>query len=581
MKKGLWIIVFFALMSLALSALDQQESSEAQKAQVIASQAEIFLEASQHSIVIDAVPRGTIVTLFQSGNKNKKWLYISYFSEKRSSRVTGFIDSNRVEIIKESPEKPQESSEEKESPPAELERQEPISEHVAKDEKATSSDKNTQKMESESEEHRNLLQKLEDEKQEKQKQEADLEAGVQQEQEAEEQVASQAKVNAHQEKPQTTTEPLEQEKINPQKAVEADTAEAKENKDTAQNPEDNNGKETETEAEHKEASAELEPPVEETQDTVEEELPKVLTKVAVKVPRANIRLMPSTKSAIISQVPSGVELKHLAKTGNWHRVNLAPDREGFVLSGYIHNSIVTEIFETFVPPSPEPEEIPEKEPDIVEEETKPEPAPVKKVLHQQKQRIGEYFWVGGGAGYTMPSDSNFEKGMNFCGTFGIGVMKYLAVELRVPYFQSDVIGTVGGLSSGRLSNLSLMLSLQARYPIKNRFVPYLVAGGDYHLNTFSLNQEITDSWSNRGFNIEESVNHTFGFHLGAGLDFFLFQNIAINLDARYYTANLKGQRTLANRISQEMTSGTIEGMKLNSLQAGISVKLFLNPIRKR
>jgi opacity protein-like surface antigen len=574
MKKGLWIIVLLALMSLTLSALGKQEVSGAQQAQVIASNAEIFLEANQHSIVIDTVPRGTIVTLFQSGNKNKKWLYISYFSEKRSSRVTGFIDSNRVEILQESPEKPQDTSAEKESFPDEVEpeSQEKIEEQTAKDETATSSDKEAQEITKELEEHRNLLQKMEKEKLEIQKQEVALAAGVQQEQETEEQTGSQTKENAHQEESQSTTEPLEKETADSQKAVDANTKEAEENKDPAQKPEDNNGKEP---------PAEKAPPVEETPDTIEEELPKVLTKVAVKVPRANIRLLPTTKSAVISQVPSGVELKHLAKTGNWHRVNLAPNKEGFILSGYIHNSIVNEIFETFVPPPPEPEEKQETESEIVEEETKPEPAPVQKVLPQRKQSFGEYFWVGGGAGYTMPSESNFEKGMNFCGTFGIGVMKHLAIELRVPYFQSDVTGTVGGLSSGRLSNLSLMLSIQARYPIKNRFVPYLVAGGDYHLNKFSVNQEIKDSWSNLGFNIEESVNHTFGFHFGAGLDFFLYQNIALNLDARYYTANLKGQRTLANQISQDMTSGTIEGMKLNSFQAAISVKLFLNPIRKR
>ena len=343
-----------------------------------------------------------------------------------------------------------------------------------------------------------------------------------------------------------------------------------------------------TETEHtpvqeikEEAGKKQETAVEGPQEPEVEELPKVLTKVSVKVPRANIRLMPTTKSSVISQVLSGVALKTLAKTGNWYRVNLPPNKEGLVFSGYIHHSIVNEIYETVVPPPPpEPEKTPDKEPEIVEEEAEPEAEEIPEIPPQRTSSIGRYFWVGGGAGYTMPSESHFGKGLNFGGTFGFSVMKHLAVELRVPYFQSDVNGTANGFSSGRLSSLSLMLSVQARHPIKNRYVPYLVAGGDYHLNNFSLNEEITSSWNNLGFNIEESVDHTFGFHFGAGMDYFLFENVALNLDIRYYTASLTGKRTLSDQAGNEITSTSIGSMKLNSLQAGISVKLFLNPLKR-
>jgi opacity protein-like surface antigen len=180
----------------------------------------------------------------------------------------------------------------------------------------------------------------------------------------------------------------------------------------------------------------------------------------------------------------------------------------------------------------------------------------------------------------MPSQSQFGNGLNLSGTFGFGVMKHLAIELRVPYNQSNVSGSVGGLSSGRLSSLSLMLSLQGRYPIKGRLVPYVVAGGDYHLNKFNLNDEIMNFWNDLGYNIQESVDHTFGFHLGAGLDFFMFKNIVFNLDVRYFTANMKGNRTLAHQISQEVSSGAIDNLKLNSLQAGISMKLYFDPLSK-
>jgi opacity protein-like surface antigen len=602
MKKLLLIAALLALLfPCVLSALDQKEAKEAQKAQVIADKAEIYLEANQHSIVIDTIPRGTTVTLFQSGKKNKKWLYISYLSKKRASQVTGFIASNRVEIVSETHEIPQETIEEKtenpgnekESIPAEPENSEARAEEFARDEKVTSSDKESAEMEKELERLRKLLE--EKEKQEKHAQEIKSKETVQQKQEEKgpeegagsiEQSVLKEKEETQQEEKQETTESVEKEIAAQQEAVEekqtleeAKKEETDENLDTAQKLEEQ--MEEETAFKRVDAQEEEEATTEKTQETEIEELPKVLTKVSVKVPRANIRLMPTTKSSIIHQVQSGVELKHMAKTGNWHRVNLAPNKEGIVLSGYIHNNIVNEIFETITPPPPEPEKIPEPEPEIIEEEPDPESDPVQEIPTLRKTSIGEYYWVGGGAGYTMPSESNFEKGINIGGTFGFGVMKHLAIELRVPYFQSDVMGKLHGLSSGRLSSLSMMLSVQGRFPIKNRFVPYLVAGGDYHLNTFSLKEETTNSWNARGFNIQESVDHTFGFHFGTGLDVFLVKNIALNLDVRYYTAKLTGERTLSDQISQETTSIMINNVKLNSLQAGISVKLFLNPLRRK
>ncbi len=591
MKKAILMTALLAfLLPSFLSSQTEEKAAEAQKAQVIAEKAEIFLEASQHSIVIDTIPRGTTVSLFPSGNKSKKWLYISYLSKKRNSQVTGFIDSNKVEMIEETAEKPEEKKMENELSLAFFESQKADPDQSAGEENAARPENETQELKQELENLKSLLQKMENENQEK-KEVARADTNPEQEQKAEEPTAPQTVKSNQREKKPVADESVKQEKGGPKKAVgpgqtlpafdkpASDKEESAENDAAPQNLQKNNGGKT---APDKQKSTSAEKPKAETAPNIKKAQPtKVLTKVAVTVPRANIRLMPTTKSSVISRVSSGTELKPLAKTGNWYRVNLSPNKEGIVLSGYIHHSIVSEIFESVVPPPPEPEKIPEKEPEVIEEETESDPEPIQQIPSRRTPGLGEYLWVGGGAGYTMPSETHFKKGMNITGTFGFGLMKHLAVELRVPYFQSDVASTAGGLSAGRLNNLSLMLSVQARYPLKNQFVPYLVAGGDYHLNRFNLNEEVTNSWNNQGYNIKETVDHTFGFHFGAGLDVFLMQNIALNLDVRYYTAGLKGSWTLAKQNSQETTSGTIENMTLNSIQAGISVKLFLNPLRRK
>ncbi len=516
MKKALYLFVLSAFLSpLVFPALNEGGASGAQKAKVAVSEADIFLEASQYSIVIDTVPKETVVTLFPSGMKNKKWLYISYFSEKRNSQVTGFIARNRVELMSELP---GESREIREKNREIAEPENPVSE-----------------VEGLPEEIREPAATME------------------------------------------TPSPVEQQEAIEDKPVLEENVEDR--PDTEENP-DRKMEEKEP-IDLEKPPMEASPPTGKAQKTEDMDLPKVLTKVSVTVAKANIRLMPTTNSSIIHQAPSGTELKHLAKTGNWHRVNLAPNEEGLVLSGYIHQSIVREIFETAAPPPPEPETIPEAEPEITKAKSEPGPGPVKELPDPRTKAAQRYFWFGGGAGYTMPSQSDFAKGLNFGGTLGYGLTKHLAVELRIPYFQSDVSGTAEGLSSGRLSRLSIMLSAQVRYPIRKRFAPYLVAGGDFHWNTFRLDESIAKSWSDLGYTFEERVDHAFGFHFGAGLDVFLLENLALNLDARYYTAGLSGKWTLSDQDGQEVTSGTFSDMTLDSLQAGISVKLFLNPLRRK
>ncbi len=63
-------------------------------------------------------------------------------------------------------------------------------------------------------------------------------------------------------------------------------------------------------------------------------------RISVKVSKANIRLKPNTEAPIISTAPIGSILISNEKIGNWHKVDLPPDKEGIIITGYIHNNIV-------------------------------------------------------------------------------------------------------------------------------------------------------------------------------------------------------------------------------------------------
>lgn len=617
MKKTCFLcFLFILLFPLVITAQDQEETPQAQKARVIVDKARIYLESNPYSFVIDTVGRGTIVTLFQTGKQNKNWLYISYYSKKRMAQVTGFIDINLVEMINENPKNP-EPSEETEVKPVtkkqdELmvqseaestaekkeEAQEAQTQASLEKDESTETEKELSDMQKELTVQRNKIKEIEKQSGEEEMRDqtkSEEEAGIGKESEGKQE---EEKETAVQTKPMTESAQEEKESFEEEqkieKALEQKKAEKREVKtEQKEEAEEETGTEetgTETVKESKKQAEEMKAQMEredinqeaeshkeQKEQPAEEIVQEVLTKITIKVRKANIRLMPSLKSAVIHQLPFGVELKPLAKSGNWYRVNLPPNPDGITLSGYIHDSIVNETFEKQIMAPPEPEEPPESELEIPEEEPEPVPEPSQEI--QPAERTGltlPPFWIGGGAGYIIPSESNFEKGINFGGTLGFGITRYLAIELRVPYYQSNVTGSIGGLSKGQFQSISLSLSVQARYPIKNLIIPYFVGGGDYHLNKFNLDDEIANSWNAMGFDIEETVDHTLGFHFGGGIDLFILRSLALNLDVRYSTASLKGAWRLADTFSQVETTGPLDNIKLNSIQAGISVKFFLN-----
>jgi uncharacterized protein YgiM (DUF1202 family) len=66
-------------------------------------------------------------------------------------------------------------------------------------------------------------------------------------------------------------------------------------------------------------------------------------KIQVILESANVRSAPNFESEIIHQVDSGLSLLAVGKIGDWFRVDLPPDEDGIVISGFIHKTLVREI----------------------------------------------------------------------------------------------------------------------------------------------------------------------------------------------------------------------------------------------
>ena len=188
--------------------------------------------------------------------------------------------------------------------------------------------------------------------------------------------------------------------------------------------------------------------------------------------------------------------------------------------------------------------------------------------------MGPKSGVGLLAGYDMPALSNFSGGVKYGGNLSLGLTENITLELKGLTFQSAVEGDPTALSKGKLSVMPIQVSIHARFPIANRLLPYLLGGGGYYVSKFNLDQEIIDAWDALGFSIEEKVENAIGFHLGAGIDLFITKNIALNIDARYCIAKIKGSWTLTDQIIGAETSGDLEGLNLNSLIFGGGLKFY-------
>ena len=157
-------------------------------------------------------------------------------------------------------------------------------------------------------------------------------------------------------------------------------------------------------------------------------------KIKVIVDNANIRLKPNFESQVIQQVQLGIILQSLGKLKEWYRVNLPPDEDGIIISGFIHRDFVQEIQEKveemtkveekkpmiFPPPLQKPT-ISKRAEAQIEKEMKPKAA--KRRNNSIKVR----------ANYFSPSEQSFKNmyggGITIGGEINIKIWKFIGLWL--------------------------------------------------------------------------------------------------------------------------------------------------------
>jgi opacity protein-like surface antigen len=123
--------------------------------------------------------------------------------------------------------------------------------------------------------------------------------------------------------------------------------------------------------------------------------------------------------------------------------------------------------------------------------------------------------------YGRDYEGNGNGAIGFSGKVGYDFTKYLGVELESGFMYSNM--REQNLELGKRWMFPLIANIPVRLPLmKGRLVPYFVPG--FGIFFFGLTDEA------RSATIERS---SFGFKIGSGVDYYISQNIALNLETGF------------------------------------------------
>ena len=146
------------------------------------------------------------------------------------------------------------------------------------------------------------------------------------------------------------------------------------------------------------------------------------------------------------------------------------------------------------------------------------------------------------------------------------IQNYLSLELSVDYTETDVDLKALGLSgdAGDFESIPVLLSLRAHLSTNTKVSPYLLFGIGYFFNDFDQNNSTIEYIYGPGADVD--VDDSFGFHVGGGVEVFVSENVALNLDFKYIWTEVE--------TSVNVAGFTDEDLDMDSFVAGLGIKYY-------
>jgi len=292
------------------------------------------------------------------------------------------------------------------------------------------------------------------------------------------------------------------------------------------------------------------------------------------IKNANVRLKPTTESPILATMPAGSILNSLGKFDAWFKVNLPPDDQGIILSGYIWEDLVEAIVESVSPQAPQTITAPPPPPASAKQQ------PVYQPYSQPAAGSGLSFGLklSGGMNYLSMADPNanlqgwtdfftdiadpipfvsmtggfgsIHWGMNFEGDIIILFNNSFGIAFGAGFIQgkhgtddsvdfTSIFGDETITDEMTVSAIPLRFGLYVFLPMTPGAKVFLNAGGGYYLAkwTSAWRDEWNGNWETMN---QEATAGGIGFHGGLGVIVDLTQNIALTIEGQGRYAKITG-----------------------------------------
>ncbi|MFC1813353.1 OmpW family protein [Thermodesulfobacteriota bacterium] len=147
--------------------------------------------------------------------------------------------------------------------------------------------------------------------------------------------------------------------------------------------------------------------------------------------------------------------------------------------------------------------------------------------------------------------------------------RYFSLELSAGYVKTDMDYSSSGFKGmyGELEQVPILLTARVHWPVTERLRPYIGGGAGYYINDIDKVEGPADFFFGAPPAVEALIDEVFGFHAAAGIEFFISDHFAFNLDVKY--------------IWQETNIGfdgagfdSSDSSNLDALVAGVGVKYY-------
>ena len=179
--------------------------------------------------------------------------------------------------------------------------------------------------------------------------------------------------------------------------------------------------------------------------------------------------------------------------------------------------------------------------------------------------------IGVGYANVSPAEGDLDNGTSMSINYTRGIDTNLSIELSLGQTVLDVKPGDMPVDLGEVTVKAVHVTAQYRVPSGN-LSPYVGVGLGYYSNDFDLSDDVKDYIaSDPNFDLDVDIDNSFGFHIDAGVDYFVNTNFALNFDARYFWSQADATMT---ETDTGVTTKNEDEIDLDSFVIGVGAKYF-------